>query len=208
MSGHRVELIDLLDTFCYVCWVSSDQWTLNERQTSLMVHPHLSHHLWIREGQQTLSSSLRDKHLFQSSASFVPHLFSYLQSRKPPAGKGILHFSAACFFNLCCSALVCILQGEKEGQGGSPRRALPLERTGSVMRSWTKTRQSSSETPESCWTKSSWRLGSRSSEPLADARVPGCDIWLPPAVIWSVPAPAPVVSAAPSAHPSPRPAAR
>lgn len=53
---------------------------------------------------------------------FVSHLFSYLQSKKlvnpalPLEEKGILHFSGACFFNVCSSTLVCNLQrgGEKQ----------------------------------------------------------------------------------------------
>lgn len=150
----------------------------------MMIHCHLPHHLWSREGQQMLFSSLKRKHsvkdrgLDQSPASFLPQPFNYLQPKRlvspalPPAGKGILHFTAACFFNLCSSALECILQGTERWREGSPRQGPPSERTGSGTWSWRKRRQSSSGSPESCWAKSSWPPGSRSSRPPAGARAP------------------------------------
>lgn len=53
-----------------------------------------------------------------------------VSSTLPPAGKGILHFSAACFFNLCSSALVCILQGKETGRVGTLGRAFLWRRGG------------------------------------------------------------------------------
>lgn len=62
--------------------------------------------------------------------------------------------------------------GEEIGRVGSSRQGLPLETRGSETWSWRKRRQSSSGIPKSCWTKSSWPPGSRSSGLPAGARVP------------------------------------
>lgn len=57
-------------------------------------------------------------HLFLSSSSSRLHSNTLVCSALPLVGKGILHFSGACFFNLSSSTLVCILQGKGNGRDG------------------------------------------------------------------------------------------
>lgn len=92
--------------------------------------------LWSRARQNAQFSPIKltDKRLKcgRSNGRFVKNrgsggiCLSASQSAPPspsstPAGKGILHHSAACFFSSCSSALVCILQGKVQpvaAQGG------------------------------------------------------------------------------------------